>query len=144
MLVEQYYKNMLSYCAPGSAWTNVDWSTGELIMDPDILAERNKDCVMYYPYTNAGFVSDDYIEDASFLRFNSLTLGYTVPRKYTQWVHISKLRIYATASNLFCLTPYSGYDPEVNCRRNSPLTPGIDYSAYPKSLSVIGGLNLSF
>ena len=142
--LKQYYKNMLSYCAPGSAWTNVDWSTGELIMDPDILAERNKDCVMYYPYTNAGFVSDDYIEDASFLRFNSLTLGYTVPRKYTQWVHISKLRIYATASNLFCLTPYSGYDPEVNCRRNSPLTPGIDYSAYPKSLSVIGGLNLSF
>ena len=89
-------------------------------------------------------MSDTYLEDASFLRFNTLTIGYTIPRKITQWAHISKLRIYATASNLFCLTKYSGYDPEVNCRRNNPLTPGIDYSAYPKSISIIGGINLSF
>ena len=141
--LKQYYRNMLSECAPGSAWTNIDWTTGEFIKDPDMLAEVNKDCKGFAPYTN-NFMSDMYFEDASFLRFNTLTIGYTIPRKITQWAHISKLRVYATASNLFCLTGYSGYDPEVNCRRHNPLTPGIDYSAYPKSISIIGGLNISF
>ena len=140
---KSYYKNLLSFCTPGEAWTNIDWETGDYIKDPDQLMEVNKDCKMYSPYTNQ-FMSDYYIEDASFLRFNTLTIGYTVPRKLTQWVHISKLRIYATATNLFCLTKYTGYDPEVNCRRNNPLTPGIDYSAYPKSMSIVGGLNLNF
>lgn len=141
---QQRYKNLLSICAPGSAWTNVDWTSGELITDPDYLAEVNKDCKMYCPVASTMFLSDYYLEDASFLRFNSLTVGYTVPRRLTQWVHVSKLRIYATASNLFCLTNYSGFDPEVNCRRNNPLTPGIDYSAYPKSRSIVAGLNLTF
>lgn len=140
---KQYYRNMLSMYTPGSAWTNIDWETGELIKDPDMLAEVNKDAKAYAPYANS-FMSDYYLEDASFLRFNTLTIGYTIPRRITQWAHISKLRIYATASNLFCLTNYTGYDPEVNCRRSNPLTPGIDYSAYPKSMSLVGGLNISF
>ena len=140
---KQYYRNLLAICAPGSAWTNVDWTTGQLIKDPDYLAEVNKDCKTFAPYANT-FMCDYYLEDASFLRFNTLTIGYTIPRKLTQWIHVSKLRLYATASNLFCLTKYTGYDPEVNCRRHNPLTPGIDYSAYPKSMSIIGGLNLTF
>ena len=141
---KQYYKNMLASCSPGQAWTNIDWETGEFIKDPDQLMEVNKNCTSPSPYVKNNYMSDTYLEDASFLRFNTLTIGYTIPRKITQWAHISKLRIYATASNLFCLTKYSGYDPEVNCRRNNPLTPGIDYSAYPKSISIIGGINLSF
>ena len=141
---KQYYKNMLASCSPGQAWTNIDWETGEFIKDPDQLMEVNKNCTSPSPYVKNNYMSDTYLEDASFLRFNTLTVGYTIPRKITQWAHISKLRIYATASNLFCLTKYSGYDPEVNCRRNNPLTPGIDYSAYPKSISIIGGINLSF
>lgn len=139
-----YYKNMLAECAPGNAWTNIDWETGDLIKDPDQLVEANIHANRPSPYSNAVFLSDEYIEDASFLRFNTLTVGYTFPRTLTQWVHISKLRIYATATNLFCLTKYSGFDPEVNCRRNNPLTPGIDYSAYPKSMSIVGGINVSF
>ena len=135
---------MLASCSPGQAWTNIDWETGEFIKDPDQLMEVNKNCTSPSPYVKNNYMSDTYLEDASFLRFNTLTVGYTIPRKITQWAHISKLRIYATASNLFCLTKYSGYDPEVNCRRNNPLTPGIDYSAYPKSISIIGGINLSF
>ena len=138
------YRRLLSICAPGTAWTNIDWSTGEVITDPDMLREVNKDCKMYAPSMNKFFLSDYYIEDGSFLRFSSLTIGYTIPQSVTQHVHISNLRIYATASNLFCLTRYTGYDPEVDCRRSTPLTPGIDYSAYPKSISVIGGINLSF
>ena len=138
------YRRLLAICAPGTAWTNIDWETGEVITDPDMLREVNKDCKMYAPTMNKFFLSDYYIEDGSFLRFSSLTVGYTLPASITQQAHISKLRIYATASNLFCLTKYTGYDPEVDCRRSTPLTPGIDYSAYPKSIGVIAGINLSF
>jgi hypothetical protein len=56
---------------------------------------------------------------------------------------ISKLRFYFTANNLAVLSSYSGYDPEVSVR-NSPLTPGLDYSAYPKSRSFIFGVNATF
>ena len=49
-----------------------------------------------------------------------------------------------TGTNLFCLTKYSGYDPEVDTRRTTPLTPGVDYSAYPKSIGFVAGVNLAF
>ena len=138
------YKNLSAEKTPGNAWTNIDWETGELIKDKNVLAEVNKDCKTYNAITSQMFLCSDYVEDASFLRFNTLTIGYTIPRHITQWAHISKLRVYVTASNLFCLTKYSGYDPEVSCRRSNPLTPGIDYSAYPKSRSLVAGLNLNF
>jgi hypothetical protein len=56
---------------------------------------------------------------------------------------MSRLRFYLTANNFAVLTSYSGYDPEVSVR-NSPLTPGLDYSAYPKSRSFVFGVNASF
>ena len=52
--------------------------------------------------------------------------------------------MYVTGTNLFCLTKYTGYDPEVDTRRATPLTPGVDYSAYPKSIGFVAGLNLTF
>ena len=54
------------------------------------------------------------------------------------------MRFYITGGNLFCLTAYSGYDPEVDTRRATPLTPGVDYSAYPKSRSFVAGVNVKF
>jgi hypothetical protein len=57
---------------------------------------------------------------------------------------IQKLRVYVTANNLAVFTKYSGYDPEVSTRRNTPVTPGVDYSAYPRSRTFIGGINLTF
>ncbi len=138
------FKNLLASSAPGNAWTNIDWNTGQVITDPSQLAEVNQNAKTWNSISGNYFLSDEYVEDASFLRLNSLTLGYTVPMKFTQWVHISNLRVYVTASNLFCLTKYSGFDPEVNCRRSTPLTPGIDYSAYPKSRAFIGGLSVTF
>ncbi len=50
-------------------------------------------------------------------------------------------RFYLTANNLAIITNYSGYDPEVSVRDSNPLTPGLDYSAYPKSRSFIFGVN---
>ncbi|MBC7589244.1 MAG: hypothetical protein H7178_12890, partial [Chitinophagaceae bacterium] len=56
---------------------------------------------------------------------------------------ISRLRFYGTGNNLAVITGYSGYDPEVSVRK-SALTPGLDYSAYPKSRSFIFGVNVIF
>ena len=84
-----------------------------------------------------------FIEDGSFLRLKNVTLGYTFPEKLMRKAYISKLRIYFTAQNLFCVTKYSGYDPEVNMK-NSPLMPGFDWGAYPKNKAFTFGLELQF
>lgn len=84
-----------------------------------------------------------FIEDGSYLRLKNLTLGYSFPDKWISKAKISKLRLYLTGSNLFCLTRYSGYDPEVS-GKSSPLMPGLDYCAYPKSTVYTVGLELTF
>ena len=83
------------------------------------------------------------IEDGSFLRLNNITLGYSLPKTLIQRVKLTQLRFYVTANNLYTFTKYSGYDPEVNTRRNSPLTPGMDFAGYPRSRVLLLGLNLS-
>ena len=87
--------------------------------------------------------SSRIIEDGSFLRLKTLTLGYTVPRKAISRVGIDQLRIYFAAQNLFTISNYSGYDPEVSIRE-SALTPGLDFSAYPRARSFSFGINLGF
>ena len=88
-------------------------------------------------------VSSRFIEDGSFLRLKNITLGYTLPENITRRFYVSKLRVYATAQNLFCLTNYSGYDPEVSVLSN-PLTPGFDWGAYPTSRVFTFGVELQF
>ena len=91
------------------------------------------------------FVLTDWaIEDASFLRLNTLTLGYTLPKSLTMKAHISSLRFYVTGYNVFTLTNYSGFDPESDCIRRNALTPSVDYSGYPRSRQFVFGLNLNF
>ena len=85
-----------------------------------------------------------FIEDGSFLRLKSVTLGYTFPKKLMTRIKISKLRLYASAQNLFVLNRYSGYDPEVNMRASNPMTPALDWGAYPKSRVFTFGLDVSF
>ena len=138
------HKNLLRQFTPGNAFTCIDWNTGEQINDVDVLREVNANATLWSPATSQYFMCDYYIEDGSFLRISSVTLGYTIPQAITGRAHIKKLRIFCTGSNLFCFTKYSGFDPEVNCRRSTPLTPGVDYSAYPKSRGVIAGLNITF
>ena len=84
-----------------------------------------------------------FIEDGSFLRLKNITLGYTFPNKWTRKAYINRLRVYGTAQNLFCLTKYSGYDPEVNMK-SSPLMPGFDWGAYPKSRVFTFGVEVQF
>lgn len=112
---------------------------------PDQLSAMNKDATIWQPLRSSGaFYPHSWaIEDGSFLRLNNLTVGYTFPVKKLMGLRMSKLRAYFTGNNLAILTSYTGYDPEVSVRSN-PLTPGLDYSAYPKSRSFIFGINASF
>lgn len=94
-----------------------------------------------------GYVKNElysrFVEDGSYLRLKNITIGYNFPAKLLRQIKVSKLRAYATAQNLFCLTNYSGYDPEVNMK-NSPLMPGFDWGAYPKSRVLTFGLEVQF
>lgn len=112
---------------------------------PDLLSELNKNATIWQPLRGSGaFYPHSWaIEDGSFLRINNVTLGYTFPVKKLMGMRMSRLRAYFTANNLAVLTNYTGYDPEVSVRSN-PLTPGLDYSAYPKSRSFVFGVNASF
>ena len=74
---------------------------------------------------------------------SNITLGYTFPKKIVNKIGLSKLRLYATGNNLLTWTKYTGYDPEVSVR-NSALTPGLDYSSYPRAYSISFGVSLGF
>jgi TonB-linked SusC/RagA family outer membrane protein len=137
-------RNLLNLMTVDQRWTNIDWATGEQISDPATLKSLNSGKTMWSPAIGSAVFSDWAVEDASFLRLQSVTLGYTLPEDLTQKAHIRRARVYVTGTNLFCLTKYSGYDPEVDTRRATPLTPGVDYSAYPKSIGFVAGLNLTF
>ncbi|WP_340154896.1 TonB-dependent receptor [uncultured Winogradskyella sp.] len=138
------YRNLTTLMADGNRWTNLDPSTGQLVTDPSQLEAINANTSMWSPYMQNRVFSDWAVEDGSFLRLNTLTLGYTLPDSALSGLSISKLRLYVTANNVFVITNYSGLDPEVSTRRNTPLTPGVDYSPYPRSRQVVFGLNLNF
>ena len=90
-------------------------------------------------------VTSECVEDGSFLRLASMTIGYSLPDRWISKAHITKARIFFTASNLFVLTKYTGSDPEVDTgTKVNPLAIGVDYSAYPKSRAFNFGVNLSF
>lgn len=139
------YRNLIDKMASGSRWTNID-ANGNLLNwnNAEELAALNANTAMWSPYTGKYVLTDYYVEDASFLRLSTLTLGYTLPTTLTKRVGINSLRFYVTAYNVFCITNYSGFDPEVSAIRRTNLTPSVDYSAYPKSRQFVIGLNLNF
>jgi TonB-linked SusC/RagA family outer membrane protein len=110
---------------------------------PEVLAAVNGNARIWQPLKGTGAYSlhSWAVEDGSFLRINNITLGYTVPVKFAKG-KIRSLRVYATVNNLAVLTGYSGYDPEVNVIQSTPVTPGVDYSAYPRSRTFLAGINL--
>jgi hypothetical protein len=110
----------------------------------DRWSPENTDAVNYVPGGGKiNYYSDRTLEDASYLRLKTVQLGYSIPQKYLKNKVISGFRVYVSAQNLFTLTRYSGYDPEVSIY-NTPLTPGFDYLSYPRSRTFTFGLNLSF
>lgn len=87
--------------------------------------------------------SSRVIEDGSFLRLKNVSLGYTIPSRQLRKAGISSLRLYVSADNIWTWTNYSGPDPEVSTR-NSVLTPGFDWSAYPRAYGFTAGVNITF
>ena len=138
-------KNVLDVANSANRWVLVN-DKGEMITDPQELAAVNKGKTVASIIDNE--VGDTYIhswavEDGSFLKLSNVTLGYTFPKAWLKKLGVSKLRLYATGSNLFTWTKYSGFDPEVSTMGNG-LTPGVDFGAYPKSRSFVFGINLAF
>jgi TonB-linked SusC/RagA family outer membrane protein len=90
-----------------------------------------------------GYYSSRVLEDGSFLKLKTVSLSYNIPAKFIKKMKINSLSVSATAQNLYTFTKYTGMDPEVSVK-NSALTPGFDYSAYPYARTLVFGLNVSF
>lgn len=84
-----------------------------------------------------------YVEDGSFLKLQNISIGYTLPERLLRSLRIGNARVYLSADNIATFTSYSGPDPEVSTR-HSVLTPGFDWSAYPRSFTTSLGLNVTF
>lgn len=87
--------------------------------------------------------SSRVVEDGSFLRLRNVSVGYTIPKSAMRKVRVDNIRVYVSADNVWTWTNYSGPDPEVSTR-NSVLTPGFDWSAYPRCFGVTAGVSLTF
>ncbi|MDR2622320.1 MAG: TonB-dependent receptor [Dysgonamonadaceae bacterium] len=137
------YHNMISLMESGNRWTNLR-PDGTISNDRAELEAMNATTTMWSPYNARMVVTDWAIENASYLRLGTFTIGYTLPNSLLNAIGVKTLRIYSSLYNALVLTKYSGYDPEVSTFRKYPTMPGGDYSAYPKSAQVVIGVNLNF
>ncbi|WP_380907157.1 TonB-dependent receptor [Sphingobacterium chuzhouense] len=138
------YRNLLGIMGSEDRFTYYNQETGALVSDPAALAEMNKDAKLWSPGMGTMQLHSWAIEDGSFLRLNTLTVGYSFPSRVLNKLKLSQLRLYASGYNLWTWTNYSGYDPEVDVARRTPLTPGVDWSAYPRSRTYNVGINVGF
>ena len=153
------YRNMITPMAHGNRYSMFDsygtYLPDQLLADPTIAGDFDKmtaeldrinaNATVRSPFMKAYVVTDECVEDGSFLRLNQLTIGYSLADKWINKAYITKCRIYLQASNLFCITKYSGFDPEVDVYSSkNPMMPGVDYSAYPRTRGFNVGVNLSF
>jgi len=86
--------------------------------------------------------SDHFIQDGSFLRIRNVILGYTLPQNWSKKIYMQKFRLYIKADNLFTLTKFTGYTPEIGS--SDPLANGIDFGIYPITAVYSFGINLNF
>lgn len=130
-------------------------ASGDLypVTDPDELRTLNANAKYHLPYHQSGITASEWLENGSYLRLSTLTLGYSMPKKWLDKLHIEKLRIYLTGTNLFTITGYSGIDPEVNATPQGAGTFGnlrifptlnMDFGTYPRARTYTLGMNLTF
>ncbi len=105
----------------------------------------NQDSKMFRTggYGPSGYYSDYYLEDGSFLRLKTVSLAYSLPVRLLGPTFVKSLSATVSAQNIYTWTKYSGMDPEVSVR-NSALTPGFDYSAYPRARTLVFGIRAGF
>jgi hypothetical protein len=113
------------------------------IIDAQTRADANLQSNINFP-TSASSLTDKFVEDASYLRLKSLSIGYNVPVEFTQQLNLRNLRIHLTGTNLITLTEYTGWDPEVSSYTDNDAKFGTDFSNYPNSRVITLGVNISF
>ena len=130
---------------------SITGTQGSVITDLEQLRQLNEGKTIWSGSNSFGqattVIHDWAVEDGSFLRLSNITLGYTIPANLTRRIGIEQCRVYASGYNVWLWTKYSGYDPEVSTSRSSTypaLTPGLDYSSFPRSRSYTIGLNITF
>jgi hypothetical protein len=150
------YRNLLTEMNYGNRYSMFDENGNDLVVKylgqgmtieqmTQQLDADNAGAKIWSPYAAAYVVTDYAVEDGSFLRLNQLTLGYSLPDKWISKAYITKCRIYVQVSNLFTITKYSGFDPEVDVYSSkNPMLTGVDYSAYPRTRGINVGFNLAF
>ncbi|WP_018629871.1 SusC/RagA family TonB-linked outer membrane protein [Niabella aurantiaca] len=143
LLASMSLDNRFSYLDVDGTYTG---TPGSIVTDLEQLAQMNanKNIWSHASYGVAQAVIHSWaIEDGSFIRLNNLNIGYSLPKRLISKAGLSLFRIYVTGNNLKLWTKYSGYDPEVTTRGNG-LTPGVDYSGFPRSRSFTFGVNVAF
>lgn len=114
------------------------------------ISQNTTDAATQFPnesLNNTNAISTRYLEKGDFLRLNNATLGYNLnPRFLGIGEHIRNIRFSVTAQNLFIITKYSGFDPEINTglSQGGIQSFGIDYATYPKARSFVFGVNVAF
>jgi len=142
------YRNRLDYLS--SSYKIYDVQNGQLVSvtDPAALKNLNANATTFLPYHENPIVSTLGIQDGSFLRLNTITLGYSLPKNIVGKARMTRLRFYASIYNALTITNYPGLDPEVNANMNQGSaqypTTGLDWGAYPRARSYTFGLNLEF
>ncbi|MCI1731344.1 MAG: TonB-dependent receptor [Prevotella sp.] len=123
--------------ATGSWYDNI---ANVMVSNPDASLPRAS---INDPNDNDAF-SSRYIENGSYLRLKSVTLGYNFDKKLIQKIGLTNLRLTFNATNLFTITGYDGYDPEIGLSTASANVFGLDNGRYPSPTSFTFGLNASF
>jgi iron complex outermembrane receptor protein len=142
------YKNLDLNFFFDAVYGNKIFNNTALLLDKSNL-KQSKNALREYAYDKANYnnstkVSDRFLEDGSFLRLTSASLGYNFNFSKLGW--IQTLRVYISGSNLFILTRYTGYDPDVSSKAdmNGVRALGIDITSYPKARTFLFGLNVTF
>jgi len=117
-------------------------------LDPANVYLANPDATLPRPTTTDNNrnnrMSDRFIEDGSYLRIQNISLSYTVPQNISRLAKIERLRVFITGQNLFTLTNYSGYDPEIGSFNQNSRMQNIDMGRYPTPRMVSFGLDVEF
>ena len=115
--------------------------TNVKVKNPDAVLPRPS---LYGDPNDNDRISDRYIEDGSYLRVRNISLGYTFPKQMLSKAKIESLRLYTNIQNLWTITGYSGYDPEVGVSTTSANVYGLDNGRYPSPTTYSVGVNLTF
>ena len=138
--------NQAVFSVPKGDWKNGFNSLSDAWTPTNTSTTRNA-----FRYQNVIGVAPDgnridnrYIEDGSYLSLRSVSIGYNLPSDLMEKMSMNNIRIFITGQNLYTWTDYSGYHPDVSVGRFGALTPNLDWSAYPQSMTIMFGIDITF